>query len=1341
MARARWFAAVAMVWAAWAGPAAGEPVIPRAADAPKLDGRLDEAAWGSALRLTGFTLPGRADRPAKGVEARTCFDKEALYLAFVCLEPNPKALRARATVEDDDVWKDDCVEVWIRCGYSTHEFDQFIVNTLGTRQTLRRRQGREQGSKGRTWRAAAAVEAHRWVAELKIPFADLGIPAPGGGHMIQMKLGREDHTGAKAILSTWPSGSPYAGTEGYAPVYFERANLLANPDMSRRREGKVVGWSFHKSDAGLFSSVDDGPRRVIRFRAPGRYTTANQSVRLVPDARYRLEAKVRGSAGIYLRARTAPKVGARTNPYTGEVPAGAAWRHFSVPFPSGPTGKGLILIGNTEGGGAGEVYVADLRVIRVASYDVFGPAVPVVVGDRPTVLRKLAVADCRVLKGFLGVPVDGTARSRGWDGGVWEYGRRGAGAGVWYDYRANDGLHVTLAEAGGFDAIQILGGARVRVHRDCPRYDDPAGGVLLADLPGRTTRSRVWLDKPADTRRVSFFGLADGLLADVTFLRVRRGAAGLPKARRLLVGGACRPNAIEAALADRFEKAERRCFAFGPDARNGAAIRLEKGQGVHLLGRPMAAETPLAAVGLDLDVDGLEPIPLTVAVQDPLNPRSRLFGADVAVSRAGPCRLVMDFPDQIVPKGAALWLTVTADAPVTLRSAAVELYPVTRAAALPEALAYRKLLLKTYFVSLSEARPWNGWYDDRRMNRSLASAPYGPQLRELAMTLGQCKKLDASDGLVRQYDEWIYRRHRGRRESFPAFEPRIDEVPGAPRWAVVARQAWLTARDVPRWWIENRMVPTGEMGGRVGDDSDMYQNYADFPMFEVGGVAARVRDGARRLMELADRTTLTAGLNTRTMDPLHAYEEGLNQEALLAWWNYGDPVAFERCLLAARSTEALTVLTPKGHRHFKSQLCGAADLKTDRKTDVDGHAHPLMWHPTLEVAWYNANPRALEHLRQWADGWLAHMRPGKYATSVEVATERVTATTDRPVYGGYGALGSALIYLYWITGDQKYLGPFFEAFRKGSRNTSPNLILPELIHRHGLGFLGEQKLRRLVAGEGAAETLVTGDKQPLIDALSADVAELQRFGAMYTTAEPFTDRVFLYAVRNAAITYTGGYASRNKLHHTHAVSWGRLGTEYAAIVLKARRDALKLLVYNFADHPQTAEMRVWTLDHGDYRLRAGTDADGDDRPDRLADERTLRLLRASPVALTLPPKQVTVVELTQLRRLDDERLRADLAICPAEIRVEGGAVRGVVHNIGSRDAPAFEVALIDATGKVRARKRLAPLPAPLDLVPRRAPFQIGPLPAAAKGWSLAVDPDNRIPEIHEPNNRAPVGRP
>ena len=87
-----------------------------------------------------------------------------------------------------------------------------------------------------------------------------------------------------------------------------------------------------------------------------------------------------------------------------------------------------------------------------------------------------------------------------------------------------------------------------------------------------------------------------------------------------------------------------------------------------------------------------------------------------------------------------------------------------------------------------------------------------------------------------------------------------------------------------------------------------------------------------------------------------------------------------------------------------------------------------------------------------------------------------------------------------------------------------------------------------------------------------------------------------------------------------------------------------------------------------------------------------------------------------------------------ETRFENGVLSTVVHNIGSRPAPASRLVLTDAAGKTRAERRLPPIPAPTDLQPKRVAVQLTDLPGSVRGWNLRVDPDDRIPEIYEGNN-------
>lgn len=1303
-----------------------ETVCPRAPTAPTVDGVLDDPCWSASPALDNFTVPLKQDPPKKGVSVRTCFDEEALYLAFLCEEPRPRAIKTRARDGGSDVWRDDCVEVWVRTGDSQLDYDQFIVNAAGARQSLRRRQVGAETAEQLDWRAKSRVEKARWTAEIAIPFATLGIPPPKRGGMMQIKLGREDYAGGGHDLATWPPRSRYAGAEDYGRLYFEDPNLLVNPDMSRQQDGRVEAWGFGQNDRELFSSVRDGEQNVIRFAAPGRYSVCQQGLRLKPHSVYRLDARVRGTASVYLRARTSRRQGDPSTPYTVNSRPSDDYQPLELRFPTGETGQALILIGNTEGLGRGEVFVADLRVSQDVAYEADGPAIPLP-ADRALTVQKVPVADCRALRGFVVAPVDGRLRSYNWNMDVWEYGMRGAGAGVGYHYRGNDGLHISLADDRGVDAVLIRRGARVKLYRDADRYDDPGDAPLVWEFKGRARTSRALFPERVKGGRFSFFDLEDGYLADVAFLRTGGQVPAARSTTTLVAAGRADPGELGEHLNARFDEDHRACFALAPDG--GAPVSVRAKQTIHLLTDPLPAQLATKAVALRLTVPNAPSgCPLTIAVQDPLNPRQELMGVDFSIEEGGELRPVLDFPDQVIPAGNRLWLSLTFGAPVTIERAQVELLETAPEQATPEALAFRKLMMKGLFCILSEARPWNGFRRDMDLDKWYRDNHWGAGVKELAETIAQCRQLGPDDDTVRCYDEWFWRRVR----DLPPFEPRIDEVPGAPQWAVVARQAWLTARQVPKWWLDNRVVPTGEFGGLVGDDTDMYQNYADFPMFENDGVAAEIRQAAANLAELAEAENLENGLNRRTMDPLHAYEEGVNHEALMLLWSYGDPIYFERCLLAAKSMPALTVVTDKGHRHFKNQDCGAEDLRINRELGVDGHAHPLMLHPCFEVAWYNRSPRVIQFLREWADGWLEHQQPGQFATSVDVKTERATETSQRPLYGGYGGQASAHNFLYWLTDDLSYIGPFMHFFRQGQDNWPARKYVPELWHRGALDEV--EKRDSVLAGNPMTQAIALGDKQPLMDALKADIAELQRFWTMYTDAEVFTDRVFLYPITNAAMCYTGGYATRNKYNHTHAASWEGFGTDYAALVLRARRDHFRTLVYNFRNRRLIGSVRLWTLDHGRYRLTLGRDRDGDDAPDTVDREETLEVARATAIPLTLPPRAVVVLELQQVEKLDDITARADLAVAEREMQVEDGAIIGLVHNIGSSEAPAFTVALVDGRGNTRGEQRLAALAAPLDLEPKRTPFRLEGAGPDVSGWRIIVDPDDQVPEIFEGNN-------
>ncbi|MGC9318978.1 MAG: carbohydrate-binding family 9-like protein, partial [Armatimonadota bacterium] len=1314
-----------------AQPPDDEVVLPRLESAPRIDGRLDEDAWEGAAVADRFTLPLTATAPEKATVVRLGFTDEGIFISAQMAEPDPAGLKTEAEDGASDVWKDDCLEVWLRATEDRADLDQFIVNAAGARQRLRSRTTGAQTPQPQ-FPAAASVGEGSWTVELLVAFEEIGLAGPPQpGDMIQLKLGREDPEGGTTVLSTWPPRSPYGQAEGYGRAYFITSNLLPNADFTETDdEGAPAGWGFGEDQLERTAVVEDQGRPALRWETPNRYAAIQRSIQLEPNAQYRLEARVRGDAGIYLRSRTKEHPDDEASrAFTVTTEPGEQYEYYGVSFPTGADGRALIILGNYEGLGAGTVYLTDLAVVRQASIEASGPAIVATPGETVRI-TDIGIADCRALRGFVGGPVDGRLDSVAWNGSTWEYGAPHAGAGVYYDFANGDGLHVTLTDDRGVDAVQIRGGAKVRLYRDATSYYQPGEGELVWDFRTNAASSRAIFGDRVMSDRFSFFELQDGFISDLYFFRL--GEEGeLPQPTILNVQQEVQPEDL-AEFASRFGTDPGPFHLLSP-TEMAARLQMEEDRWAHFVTPPMEEDRGLMAVGLRLQLsDAPAGLPLEVALMDPWNPRQRVINAQLAAEAPGTLHIVLDHLDQVIPEGRRVWVALRAGAQTTIETPRVELHFAPVEQARTEALEYRKWIVKTMFAALSEPRPWGSLRSrDQDLQEWAKDAYAGEKVVELLREAEFAKRLGPEDDIVRQYDEWLWRR-----AGISEFQPTIDRVPGAPEWAVVLRQAWLEARAVPQWWMENRLVPTGELGGRVGDDTDMYQNYAMFPMISDDPVARQVYDGAARLAEHAEATTMEEGLNSHTTDPLHAYEEGVNHEALMTWWGYGDPVYFERSLAAARSMPALTVVTDLGHRHFKNQSLGAEDLRIDRELGVDGHAHPLMLHPLFEVLWYNRHPQVEQFLREWADGWLEHQQPGAYATSVDVATEEATQVYEnRPLYGGYGGQASAFAGMILYAGGAKYARPFLDAYENGWNRYTVARMIPEMWQAGLLDGLTQEQLGALEEAEPYLAVLRRGDRAPLIGALTDDIAEMQRFPHMYTTAEQFTDRIFLYAIENAAKAYCGAFATRNKYTHPHAVSWEGFGTDFAALVLDATADRLKVAVYSFADEPMEGAMRVWRLDHGRYRVTLGPDADGDDRADSVASEREMQLQRYAALPITLPPRQTTIVEVTQTEALAPIRERADLALSPLDTAVEEGVARGVVHNIGVAPVASAEIALLSPAGEVVQRETLTQIPGiGEDLQPVRLDYELTGVPADPAGWRVVIDHARTVEEIYEGNN-------
>ncbi len=207
-----------------------------------------------------------------------------------------------------------------------------------------------------------------------------------------------------------------------------------------------------------------------------------------------------------------------------------------------------------------------------------------------------------------------------------------------------------------------------------------------------------------------------------------------------------------------------------------------------------------------------------------------------------------------------------------------------------------------------------------------------------------------------------------------------------------------------------------------------------------------------------------------------------------------------------------------------------------------------------------------------------------------------------------------------------------------------------------------------------------------------------------------------------------------------AVSWEDIASvDLGRLVSYADDKRLVVNLYNFAETPVTATMRVWRLSSGIYKVSQGPDQNDDGEADAVAQEDSLQLSRFATLPVTVPPQTNWLLQLEQTAPLDVPDALPDLAIGPDDVKtVNDGTVHVTVHNIGAAPAEAIVVALVSAGGTVveTANVELIDAPHPsLQAQRTDVTFKTTNVPANSR---VVLDPENRIREILEENNQQTI---
>jgi len=235
--------------------------VPELAQAPTIDGRLEQAEWAGAAAVTGFTQLNSRQWSKRQAAVFVGFDERKLYIAFRCphegrIDTEPPVRDSRGTPQSQGI------EIWLKPPDS--EWSQFLGRPGGAIVDLNK--GEHFAWNG-AWEFKDQVQdvpeeiggiltfrKKLWTAEIAIEFQELGRTTPGDGEAWLVNFtrdygvpkgkqrGREDWTSWSPIRKSFKETADF-GTATFraaAPgVQLLEVGDLANGDLSVR--GRLSG--------------------------------------------------------------------------------------------------------------------------------------------------------------------------------------------------------------------------------------------------------------------------------------------------------------------------------------------------------------------------------------------------------------------------------------------------------------------------------------------------------------------------------------------------------------------------------------------------------------------------------------------------------------------------------------------------------------------------------------------------------------------------------------------------------------------------------------------------------------------------------------------------------------------------------------------------------------------------------------------------------------------------------------------------------------------------------------------------------------------------------------------
>ncbi|MFQ5809612.1 MAG: hypothetical protein ACE5JM_08335, partial [Armatimonadota bacterium] len=707
-------------------------------------------------------------------------------------------------------------------------------------------------------------------------------------------------------------------------------NLLTNAGFEQLGpDGKAVDWVF----AGEGSVVLDGGRAhsgkaLARVRFDDR---ATQTLACEPGRYYQVAGWVRAENP---ETRELPRVkvyflradGSRAfvSGGTMEKPGIGKWEHFAIPVRS-PYDAETVQVALIGAFGGQDWFLFDdvaLMVSETREWSMYAD-VPDLNG-KTVVIPDLAdvhsFATYRIPPQSL-TPIDGLLSTSAWTGRSQRIQQRPPACD--FDVRFREPMEVNWVVVHALSPTRALG--RVEVHTLPPdRHDEGKRITRIAKSDALVHSVRVKPTVASGIRlRMSDADRRTVDIHEIQAFRIQDGPTGVEGGRGvpLTLGPTSESDAELVALAYPSVDDQQilNPFPIGPPGPSEASVEVKPGRHLHILARPVRRVPGRSAVGVKLvtlklaaeslgENDILEiglkrPAELDTNIMyaelsdrglpDRLkNMRERNF-ADMArvVTRlsGGPLQVTLDIPDTVFPPGEKLWVTVRSEKGFRVwpRQSSLSAVTCPVAEALPEHLPRLERLAVRAYARASEAHVYDG-------------RPYKDMmLYEIVQR-------------VLAYDPQNAAANRILRRIARRWSPVEVARPGpadAPDWAVWGRHAAREWKRVADWWIDNRWVENGELGGNLNDDVEYTCHW---PLIHLITGDDRTRRALGAIADAVWEQSGETGYSIQAMDVEHAAEDSSCSLPQMLLCEYGNPVHVERMLKMSEHIPFWTAINDRG---------------------------------------------------------------------------------------------------------------------------------------------------------------------------------------------------------------------------------------------------------------------------------------------------------------------------------------------------------------------------------------------------------------------------------------------